>query len=778
LIDSIRLLRKKNPTHARSRAAFAQQVIVVLLHICHLGSLGCSFLCEEEAIHPVYIATTREASHLPISSSTAYTVLIATWSLTVNMSDTTNTIRRHSIGKKRVYRHLSLEGGGEGLDGDGSTNDGELYDDDASDNDDAHGEDRLQLHATLNAGDSFDGGGSRRGEYEADITVDQAIERLGMGPFQLVILVASGLCFAADGMQIQILSFLTVVLEDEWSLSPAAAASLESSIFVGALLGTLLLGPLADRIGRRPVFLITSTIICVFGVASAATTHYYAILATIFLIGVGVGGLVVPFDMLAEALPSASRGTNLLVIEYFWTAGCLYVVVMADFTLSGRIASTDGADNDATDAGPAWRLFVVLCTLPCMAAVFIGCAFVPESARWLASQGRMKDSMVVLKKAAALNFGGNGQSRWYHWGPFAPSTMIRVPTADNDDDISHVGSSDPSLERALSVFPPGTRLIEDEHGEHHHKEASIADLFQPKWREITLRLWGTWAASAFGYYGTMITTTAVFASTGDATSPPSTPPLGGGGEMLRSLQEYEEENHSQHRHSFDYTAIFVSSSAEIVGTTLVLLTIDRWGRIPLQVYSYGLAGILVCLLCILAWYEASRLILLSIGFCARVFEMSGTCVTWVSTAEILTTEVRSTGHATANACARIGAFFAPYIIAGENSGNGMVKLGVIMLFIHLFTAVCVSKLPETMGKSMGAVDDEENVDNDINLAPDDGTDSNERLMLGRSSDDVGEAGTSFFVEADGSDQQKGFERDTVHNVVPALGDRDETRSIT
>jgi hypothetical protein len=44
-----------------------------------------------------------------------------------------------------------------------------------------------------------------------NITVDDAIERLGMGKFQLMVLVAVGLCFAADAMQVLMLSFLCEV---------------------------------------------------------------------------------------------------------------------------------------------------------------------------------------------------------------------------------------------------------------------------------------------------------------------------------------------------------------------------------------------------------------------------------------------------------------------------------------------------------------------------------------------------------------------------------------
>jgi hypothetical protein len=169
------------------------------------------------------------------------------------------------------------------------------------------------------------------------ISTDVALERIGMGAFQIRILIASGLCFAADAMQVILLSFLSLVVQDVWSLSNDLTAMITSSLFAGSMLGTLILGPLADSWGRRPVFMLASSIISFFGFATSAATNYGMLTATIFGVGVGVGGLTVPFDILAEFLPSSQRGTNLLKIEYFWTIGCLFVVGIAYMTLRGEV---------------------------------------------------------------------------------------------------------------------------------------------------------------------------------------------------------------------------------------------------------------------------------------------------------------------------------------------------------------------------------------------------------------------------------------------------------
>lgn len=165
--------------------------------------------------------------------------------------------------------------------------------------------------------------GNDDGKKRKPISIDDAVESLGMGGFQYRILFAAGLCFAADSMEVLLLSFLAVVLKAVWGLSDDQTATITSSVFVGALLGTLTLGYLGDRLGRKPVFTLTAGIICISGFLTAVANDYWTLLFFRFLVGFGVGGLTVPFDTLAEFVPNSHRGSNLLLIEYFWTAGTI-----------------------------------------------------------------------------------------------------------------------------------------------------------------------------------------------------------------------------------------------------------------------------------------------------------------------------------------------------------------------------------------------------------------------------------------------------------------------
>jgi Na+/melibiose symporter-like transporter len=114
--------------------------------------------------------------------------------------------------------------------------------------------------------------------------IDDAIEMLGMGTFQYQILLAAGLCFMADAMEVLLLSFLATILKYEWDLTERQTDTIISVVFAGALLGTLILSPLGDVWGRRPVFAVTAGLIAIFGIATAFCTNYAQLLTTRFLV--------------------------------------------------------------------------------------------------------------------------------------------------------------------------------------------------------------------------------------------------------------------------------------------------------------------------------------------------------------------------------------------------------------------------------------------------------------------------------------------------------------
>jgi hypothetical protein len=184
---------------------------------------------------------------------------------------------------------------------------------------------------------------------------------------------------------------------------------------------------------------------------------------------------------------------------------------------------------------------------------------------------------------------------------------------------------------------------------------------------------------AFGFstYGTVLLITSVFERQGDVDAP-----------LNNSVPD------------FHYSAIAFSALSESFGVFVALLTVNSLGRIKSQVASYSLAGIAGIGLCIASSLKdwSGRVIVLTIlAFFARAMELMSNCLTWMTTAEVLRTEIRATGHSAASFAARIGAFFTSYAVEGNTT---MFQIGLFMLAAHALAIFCVSQLPETKNRSL------------------------------------------------------------------------------
>lgn len=505
------------------------------------------------------------------------------------------------------------------------------------------------------------------------LPIDDAVEKIGTGPFQYKLLLAAGLCFMSDAMEVLLLSFLSTVLKHEWQLSEPQVDSIVSVVFAGAILGTLVLGRAGDVWGRRPVFLVTAALISVAGVATACCRTYPVLLLMRFWVGFGVGGLTVPFDTLGEFLPGSVRGKNLLGIEFFWTFGTMSVPTLAYLTLDTSSVNGGG--------GSHWQLFVVLCSVPCFLSACLGLVVVPESPRWLLEQQSSEEdpggdsyaarALEILKSAARAN--GISQSK-IDQKLFPPNTILVLSL--NDDQAEHCITK--NNDNHYDKVPDINTTINKASNSNYL--TGFGELFRtPDLSRVTLLLWGTWFGFGFLYYGVILTVSLVFTN---------------------------EKTTADDSYNFDYAAIFFTSSAELIGLLVVFCIIDLIGRIPSQTMAYRIGGVSTCLMCLLCArridhdFSFYRPTLIALAFLSRGAMMASCCTTWVSTSEMLATEIRSTGHGAANAFCRLGGFVAPYVMT---EGNSMGTIGVVALLVALGTAECSVRLPETKGRPMGEV---------------------------------------------------------------------------
>lgn len=219
------------------------------------------------------------------------------------------------------------------------------------------------------------------------LTLDEALEKNSVGLFQYRLLLMCGFAFMADGLEVNLLTFLSTCAGDEWNLSDEQKASITGVVFAGILIGSLFWGMFADRFGRRLTFLIACGIISGGGFLSGAATDYASLISFRAIVGFGIGGASIPFDLLAEFLPSSHRGLFLIFIEYFWTIGSLFVSGLAWASLSSY----------------GWRFLTIMTAIPVTLTSIFSIIYLPESPRWLLIKGRREEAERIVTNAAAVN---------------------------------------------------------------------------------------------------------------------------------------------------------------------------------------------------------------------------------------------------------------------------------------------------------------------------------------------------------------------------------------
>ncbi len=193
---------------------------------------------------------------------------------------------------------------------------------------------------------------------------------------------------------------LAAVLAEQWHLGHTAKSWVIAAGFLGMFAGANVLSVLADRFGRRRMFLVNLGAYALFSLLCAFAPNLSWLLALRTLSGLGLGAELVLVDTyLAEFLPRAVRGRY---IAWAYTLGFVGVPVAA--LLGARLVAAHqplGVDG--------WRWLLV--------AGALGAAFIqlmrrqlPESPRWLTVQGRGEEAERIvagLEERVARETGGS-----------------------------------------------------------------------------------------------------------------------------------------------------------------------------------------------------------------------------------------------------------------------------------------------------------------------------------------------------------------------------------
>lgn len=187
-----------------------------------------------------------------------------------------------------------------------------------------------------------------------------------------------------DGYTLGILTIALAVLPPDFGMTPFYAGLVGSAALVGLFLGSLLLGPLADRIGRRTLYTADLVLFFVASLAQLLVQDPVQLFVLRLVLGIAIGiDYAVGPTYLSEVLPKKLRGPLLGGLSAVWRFGFLASIVV------GYVLS---------DLGPgAWKWILATSAVPA-AVVMVFRLGVPESPRWLVQQGRYDEADAVVKK--------------------------------------------------------------------------------------------------------------------------------------------------------------------------------------------------------------------------------------------------------------------------------------------------------------------------------------------------------------------------------------------
>lgn len=224
------------------------------------------------------------------------------------------------------------------------------------------------------------------------LTIAERIERLPLGRFhrRFIALVSLGNFF--DLYDIFIVAYIGAALQQSGFLTLRQFTFFVAAGFLGMFVGTVVFGMGSDRMGRRSAFILLLLIYSVFTFADAFAPTAAWLIALRFFAGIGIGAEIVVIDTyVTEVVPSYARGRYVAITQ---VAGFFAVPVAA--VLSRLLVPTHFWMS-------GWRWVMVIGASGALLTWWFR-RRLPESPRWLESQGRVVEAEAILSGLEAESF--------------------------------------------------------------------------------------------------------------------------------------------------------------------------------------------------------------------------------------------------------------------------------------------------------------------------------------------------------------------------------------
>lgn len=157
-----------------------------------------------------------------------------------------------------------------------------------------------------------------------------------------------------------------------------------ASALIGIFFGGPIGGYLADKIGRKPMFIVDLSIFLVGSAAQFFVADAWQLFAIRLLMGMAIGAdYAIGWPLMVEFSPARLRGKLMAFQEVAWYIGYLVSYAVGYFMSTGIHAD--------------WRIILGMSTVPSL-IVFLLRLGTPESPRWLISKGRREEGLAVARE--------------------------------------------------------------------------------------------------------------------------------------------------------------------------------------------------------------------------------------------------------------------------------------------------------------------------------------------------------------------------------------------
>ena len=206
------------------------------------------------------------------------------------------------------------------------------------------------------------------------------LDRLPISSWHIRIRLILGIATFFDAVDLLAISFALPAIVGPWHLSPQEVGAIISAAFIGQLIGALVAGWTAEIFGRLRTVTVAIAIFGVMSLACAFAWNAQSLMAFRFIQGLGLGAEVpIATTYIIELARGEGRGRFYILYELVFVLGLVAAALLGTVMVPWL----------------GWQSMFYVGAVPAVLAVFLT-HILPESPRWLASQGRLSEAEAIV----------------------------------------------------------------------------------------------------------------------------------------------------------------------------------------------------------------------------------------------------------------------------------------------------------------------------------------------------------------------------------------------